>query len=61
MPEIEEWLQENYRALQAESGRAWEDMAAEMRDSKVAAWMRSQVVERSQAPKARSRQPKSEG
>jgi hypothetical protein len=60
MSEIEDWLAANYRAMQAESGRAWADMAAEMRDADVAAWMRSQAAPAAVAPKGRKSRGKSE-
>lgn len=61
MAEIEDQVQENLRALQAESGVSWDVLAVDMDnyDPAVAAWMREQGGG-SSAPKSRKAAPKSE-
>ena len=58
---MEDWLQENYRALH-EQGRSWEQIAADADRAgslMVAAWARAQALkDHSTAPKRVTRKPR---
>lgn len=56
--EIPDYLADNYRQIQSESGRSWESLAGDMDDTdpNVAAWMRAQAGEA--APEARRGAPR---
>lgn len=58
--QIEEWLADNYRAVKAERGCTWEELAqsVETGDAALAGWLRAQAAgeQRSAAPAPKGRQ-----
>lgn len=52
---FDEWVEDNYRKIHAETGVPWETLAKDNIDPRVAAWMRSQAGEAKGPAKRRSK------